>query len=175
MAPTPHKTNKNLVTSELSQNQTKPYQTINNIYCLETKNRIHLSEIGDVGIDSFNVSSNRRKQHRQSSSEKGHRHSSPTLFQVQGWFFLSFLIQITTLLIFMHAQLINFCNWHPGDKGICFQQILVDWFSNGYLWSNVDVEGTLSSSCMYPPSLSSTFPILLIISLLYIYLSYFLL
>ena len=117
MAPTPHKTNKNLVTSDLSQNQTKPYQTINNktyIYILFRKQKLGYiwasereREIGDVGIDSFNVSSNRRKQHRQSSSEKGHRHSSPTLFQVQGSFFL---IQITTLLIFMHAQLINFCN-----------------------------------------------------------------
>jgi hypothetical protein len=51
-------------------------------------------------------------------------------------------------LLFSSSYAVN-CNLFVfvGDKSICFQQILVDWLSDGYIWGNFDVEGAISSSC----------------------------
>jgi len=43
----------------------------------------------NVGINCFDGGCHRRQQHRQNPSEEGHRHSSSSLFQVQGMFLFS--------------------------------------------------------------------------------------
>lgn len=37
-----------------------------------------------MGVDLSDIGRDGRKQHRQNSSEEGHRHSSPSLFEAQG-------------------------------------------------------------------------------------------
>lgn len=81
-----------------------------------------------MGVDLSDIGRDGRKQHRQNSSEEGHRHSSPSLFEAQGTLlftlFAPFFIACVMIGIDRQECVLGLWNWIQDELPIGFLILL---------------------------------------------------